>query len=162
MTGFVWPVALTAKITSPYGDRTAPVTGATTNHKGIDVSVPVGTSVAAAFDGVISKIGYSTGRGHYVVIDDGMGTQALYQHLSKAIGNIGDQIAAGQIIAKSGNSGISTGAHLHFEIFQNGLNVDPQAFNYSKEGSFLSGADGFIDKYWYWIIGALLLIGILK
>lgn len=177
MAGFVWPVAITNQITSAFGQRTSPTAGATSNHKGVDIAVPVGTSVAAAFDGVISKSGYSSARGNYIVIDDGNGTQALYQHLSQSLGAVGRKVTAGQVIAKSGNTGVSTGAHLHFEILKNGKNVNPQTFKYSGSGQGtltgisssssaaeekFSGILDMIEKYWYIIAGALLIVGIVK
>lgn len=184
MAGFVWPVAITNQITSAFGGRPSPTAGATSNHKGVDIAVPVGTSVAAAFDGVISKSGYSSARGNYIVIDDGNGTQALYQHLSQSLGAVGRKVTAGQVIAKSGNTGVSTGAHLHFEILKNGKNVNPQTFKYSGSGSGSfsgtsgkipssggsafekayknSGLEEIIEKYWYIIAGALLIVGIAR
>lgn len=161
MPGYVWPVALANKITSAFGSRTAPTSGASTNHKGIDISARIGTSVAAAFDGTISKIGYNALRGNYVVLDDGSGTQALYQHLSQALGAVGDKVAAGQIIAKTGDSGTTTGPHLHFEILKNGTSVDPQTFEYNSPGDS-DALEAIINKHWWMIAGALLLIGILK
>lgn len=119
----VWPVSEAARITSKYGYRTAPTAGASTFHKGVDISVVAGTPVKAATAGTI-KTGYNSTSGNWVSVT-GDGITTYYRHLTKATVKDGDKVSQGQQIALSGNTGISTGAHLHFETILNGEYKDP-------------------------------------
>jgi len=85
-------------------------------HYGIDWGVPTGSSVKAAASGVVTKAGWGTGYGKLVVIDHGNGVSTYYAHNSKFLVSVGDRVSQGQVIAYSGNTGRSTGPHLHFEI----------------------------------------------
>lgn len=128
MTNFVKP--LEGEITSAFGYRKAPVKGASTGHSGIDIGVSVGTSVKAIADGiVIAASGGMRGYGNGVFIDHGIinGKHIVseYGHLSEFCVRTGEKVKAGQIIAKSGNTGISTGPHLHLTIRENGVPVNP-------------------------------------
>lgn len=172
MSAYVWPV-LNGKITSLFGQRSAPAPGASVNHAGLDISVPAGSSVMAAASGVVSAAGFNSARGNFVEVGFGSGNKAIYQHLSDLGVKVGENVKAGQIIGKSGNSGISTGAHLHFELWENGRAVDPLKSSFlnkvtpSASGANLAGVDlsemtGVIKKYWYVVAGGLLVVAILK
>ena len=121
------------KITSEFGYRKAPTGGATTNHSGIDIAVPVGTPVKAIAEGkVIAANGGMRGYGNGVFIDHGLinGKQVIseYGHLSQFLVKVGDKVKQGNVIAKSGNSGISTGPHLHITIRENNIPVNPRKY----------------------------------
>jgi len=131
MTKYIKPVE--GKITSDFGYRKAPVQGATTNHSGIDIAVPVGTPVKAIADGkVVAANGGMRGYGNGVFIDHGIINEkhviSEYGHLSEFSVKVGDKIKQGQIIAKSGNSGTSSGPHLHLTIRENRIPVDPKKY----------------------------------
>lgn len=120
-------------ITSDFGYRTAPIKGASTGHSGIDIGVPVGTPVKSIADGtVVAANGGMRGYGNGVFIDHGMinGKRVVseYGHLNSFEVKVGDKVKAGQIIAKSGNTGISTGPHLHLTIRENNTPVDPKKY----------------------------------
>ena len=115
-----WPVSTSTKnfnrITSWYGYRDLTVSGNNvSNHKGIDIGVSY-VDVLSAGKGTVVTATYSNSYGYYVVIDHGGGVSTLYAHLSKLIVKKGDSVLAGQKIAVSGNTGWSTGPHLHFEL----------------------------------------------
>ena len=121
------------KVTSDFGYRTSPVAGATTNHSGIDIGVPIGTPIKAIANGiVIAANGGMRGYGNGVFIDHGIinGKRIVseYGHLSKFEVKAGDKVKQGQIIAKSGNTGISSGPHLHITIRENNVPVNPRKY----------------------------------
>ena len=103
------------KVTSQYGMRQHPIYHKRMSHNGIDLSVPVGTKVYAMMDGVVKRVGYDGRSGNFVVIDHG-DYQVCYCHLSKILVKTGDHVRAGQITSLSGNTGASTGAHLHYGL----------------------------------------------
>lgn len=115
---FIWPLPGSTRISSNFGPRNAPVPGASTFHRGLDIPASKGTKVIAADSGkvVVAKTGHNGGRGNYVVIDHGNGLGTLYQHLNKYIVTVGQSVKQGDKIAEVGNSGIGTGPHLHFEV----------------------------------------------
>lgn len=128
---FIKPVE--GKITSRFGYRAAPIKGASTGHSGIDIGVPIGTPVKSIADGiVIAANGGMRGYGNGVFIDHGMidGRHVVseYGHLSELGVKVGDKVEGGHVIAKSGNSGISTGPHLHLTIRENGVPVNPECY----------------------------------
>ena len=128
---YVKPVE--GKITSDFGYRIAPVLGATTNHSGIDIGVPIGTPVKAMADGTVTAAnGGMKGYGNGVFIDHGMinGKHVVseYGHLSSFDVKVGDKIKKGQQIAKSGNTGTSSGPHLHITIREDKIPVDPKKY----------------------------------
>ena len=102
-------------VTSQYGMRNHPIYHKKMAHNGIDLSVPVGTKVYAMMDGVVKRIGYDGRSGNYVVIDHG-DYQVSYCHLSKVLVKTGEHVRAGQTTCLSGNTGASTGAHLHYGL----------------------------------------------
>ena len=122
------PVANSFRITSPFGMRVHPVTGKKRMHKGVDFGTPFGTSVASAGDGKVVKAGTGNGYGNVVYIDHGNGVTTRYAHLSSFTVKPGDSVKAGQEIAKSGDSGLGSGPHLHFEVRQNDEAKDPLSF----------------------------------
>lgn len=113
------------RLTSSFGRRKAPKKGASTYHKGVDWAIPVGTNVYASCGGRVSKAGWGSGYGYVVYIDHEDGKQTRYGHLSKVKVSVGQYVKQGDRIALSGNTGISTGPHLHFEILVGGRQVDP-------------------------------------
>ncbi len=113
------------RISSGFGRRTAPKKGASTYHKGIDWATPVGTAVMASSGGVVERAGWGSGYGYVVYISHADGRQTRYGHLSKILVKPGDRVSQGQKIALSGNTGRSTGPHIHFEILENGAAVNP-------------------------------------
>lgn len=106
-------------ITSPFGIRWG------RRHTGIDIGMPTGTTVKAADGGKVVYSGYKGGYGNCIIIDHGGNIETLYAHNSKLLVKKGDKVFKGQTIAKSGNTGNSTGPHLHFEVRKNGTPVNP-------------------------------------
>jgi len=114
--------------TSGFGRRKAPKKGASTYHKGIDWAVPTGTAVYASCGGTVAKAGWGSGYGYVVYINHEDGRQTRYGHLSKVLVKAGQTVKQGERIALSGNTGVSTGPHLHFEILINGSQVNPLSY----------------------------------
>ena len=110
---------------SGFGRRKAPTKGASTYHKGIDWATPVGTAVMASSSGTVVKAGWGSGYGYVVYINHADGRQTRYGHLSKVLVSPGQTVSQGQKIALSGNTGVSTGPHVHFEILINNTQVNP-------------------------------------
>lgn len=128
-----WPTeANQTTISSGFGPRNSPTAGASSNHGGIDIAVGEGTNVYACMDGKVTVSQYSDSAGNYVQIDHGNGYVTKYMHNSQLKVSVGNKVTAGQLIALSGNTGISTGAHLHFQIEKNGEKVDPLSFKYDN------------------------------
>jgi len=120
---FIWP--LRGRLTSLFGPRIHPIFGTPDFHTGIDLAVPEGTEVHAAAAGKVSFAGERGGYGLLVVVEHGDGFSTYYAHLSRILVEAGQFVEQGQVIALSGNTGISTGPHLHFEIRRHGKPVDP-------------------------------------
>lgn len=137
---FLIPLANNPVITSPYGMRDDPFTGKRTMHYGIDYRASVGTDVFASQYGVVTKTGYSGGYGKYVVITHKNKYKTYYGHLSKISVKKNQFIQTGEKIAETGNTGRSTGPHLHFEIRYNNKPTNPEKMdNFGKEKpSFLT------------------------
>lgn len=127
-----WPTDGT-NITSEFGLRSQPTQGASTNHRGIDIGVPVGTNVYACESGKVTIASESQTAGNWVVIDHGNGYVSKYMHNSELKVSVGDQVEKGQVIALSGNTGISTGPHLHFQIEYQESPIDPMSFKYDND-----------------------------
>lgn len=113
------------RLTSKFGRRNRPTKGASTYHKGIDWATPVGTSIYASSAGTVTKAGWGRGYGYVIYIRHADGRETRYGHLSKVLVSAGQTVKQGQKIALSGNTGVSTGPHLHFEILIGGSQVDP-------------------------------------
>ena len=124
----VRPITSSARMSSGFGNRIHPVTGKSKFHKGMDFAAPIGTPIYATGNGVVTFSGWGTGYGRYVEVDHGNGTVTRYAHTSANYVNVGDTVYANQQIAAVGNTGRSTGAHLHYEVRQNGQAVNPQTY----------------------------------
>jgi murein DD-endopeptidase MepM/ murein hydrolase activator NlpD len=101
------------------------VAGATSNHRGIDIPCAQGSSVLAAASGIVTYVGYMGTAGNAVIIDHGNGYTTMYYHLSSFAVSTGQSVTAGQTIAYSGNTGATSGPHLHFAVRVNGTYVNP-------------------------------------
>lgn len=110
---------------SPYGYRTHPVAGESRFHYGVDLSADRGTPIVASRSGTVAMTTYDDSSGNYVVIDHLDGYRSVYMHMDKYIVTEGQFVVAGQIIGYCGNTGVSTGDHLHFGIYLNGQTVNP-------------------------------------
>ena len=121
-----WP--LRGPLSSFFGYRPDPFTGIRRFHAGIDIVTDTGTPVMAAMDGRVSDSGYNANYGNYVILNHAGGFQTLYGHLSSAGVALGAKIAQGSMIGVSGNTGYSTGPHLHFGLFRQGLPLNPLKF----------------------------------
>jgi murein DD-endopeptidase MepM/ murein hydrolase activator NlpD len=120
----IWPVE--GLLTSPFGERDHVMGGGGTQfHAGIDLSVPTGTPVQAAQEGVVVFAGYNGAYGKAVKVDHPNGFSTLYAHNSRILVHVGQTVKAGQVICLSGSTGRSTGPHLHFEVHKDGWPVDP-------------------------------------
>ncbi|MBA3036971.1 MAG: M23 family metallopeptidase [Desulfobacterium sp.] len=115
-------------ITSTFGYRTSPFTGLREFHKGIDIAAPGGTPIIATANGVVSEAGYLGSLGNAIVINHGYGMVTCYGHASKILKKPGSFVKRGEIIARVGNTGRSTGAHVHYEIHHNGIPVNPSNY----------------------------------
>lgn len=113
------------RLSSRFGRRSAPTKGASTYHKGVDWATPIGTAVMASSTGTVARAGWGSGYGYVVYINHADGKQTRYAHLSKVLVSSGQKVSQGDKIALSGNTGVSSGPHVHFEILVNGKQVDP-------------------------------------
>ncbi|MEM3452830.1 MAG: M23 family metallopeptidase [Candidatus Hadarchaeum sp.] len=118
-----WP--LEGAITSPFGRRIHPLFGTVSFHTGVDIGAPWGAPIRSAGAGLVVAAGYVKGYGLTVVIDHGQDEMTLYGHCSELLVKEGDEVMAGQVIAREGSTGFSTGPHLHFEVRIKGEAVDP-------------------------------------
>jgi murein DD-endopeptidase MepM/ murein hydrolase activator NlpD len=119
-----WPVEGT--LTSLFGTRDHVMGGGSAQfHAGIDIAVPVGTPVQAAYDGIVVFAGYNGAYGKAVKLEHVNGYSTLYAHNARLLVHVGQTIKAGQVICLSGSSGRSTGPHVHFEVHKDGWPVDP-------------------------------------
>lgn len=134
MLELAWPVQEDHRLTSPYGYRTHPVLGTRKLHNGVDLAVPVGTVIVAAQDATVSVAGEDNVNGKYIVLDHGYGVKTSYCHLSELEVEGGDDVDRGQEIALSGNTGRSTGPHLHFVLRIGKQTVDPERFRPEDSG----------------------------
>ncbi len=116
------------RVTSGFGRRTDPFRRRAAFHNGIDFAAAPGTAVHATADGIVARAAYSKDYGNLVLIDHGNGCSTLYAHNERLLVRAGEPILAGQPIALVGSSGRSTGPHLHFEVRQDGVRVDPQDY----------------------------------
>ena len=119
-------------LSSSYGYRHDPFTGASAMHAGLDFPGPLGTPILAAAPGKVAFVGRRSGYGNVVEVDHGQGIMTRYAHLSDFNTSVGARVAAGQQIAKMGSTGRSTGSHLHFEVRLNGVAVNPRRFLEAK------------------------------
>ena len=115
-------------VSSHFGYRNDPFTGKVTLHKGLDVAGPIGTPVHAPAAGVVSYVGYEPGYGKIVSIDHGFGVVTRFAHNSKIFVKVGQQVARRDKISAIGNTGRSSGPHVHYEVRVNGIPVDPKNY----------------------------------
>jgi murein DD-endopeptidase MepM/ murein hydrolase activator NlpD len=122
---FMWPVY--GYLTSLYGYRASPFTGARQFHSGIDIGAAMGTPIRAAMGGRVIVVAYDDSYGNYVVITHHGGYRTLYGHMNVVRVKPGAYVAAGERIGEVGSTGRSTGPHLHFTVYKNGVTVNPRA-----------------------------------
>jgi murein DD-endopeptidase MepM/ murein hydrolase activator NlpD len=122
-TPSVWPVR--GWVTSPFGNRTSPFSGILKFHEGMDIAAQTGTPVVAPADGVVIKAGFGSGYGNMVELSHGYGIKTIFAHNSRLNVKAGQRVKRGDVISYVGDSGSSTGPHLHYEVRVNGLPVNP-------------------------------------
>ncbi len=121
----IWPFPASTYPSCGFGPRVSPTGGASSDHKGIDLAAPAGNSVLAAQSGTVVESSYHSLSGNYIVLQHDNGMMTRYHHLSASKVSVGDTVKTGDTIGLSGNTGVSTGAHLHFELHIDGVAVDP-------------------------------------
>lgn len=121
----IWPLPGDGRVYSKFGPRKAPLPGASTYHKGVDIGGEYGAQIVAVLAGTVSRVAYSWDGGNHVIIDHGNGLQTKYLHCSKTLVQQGDFVMQGEVIGLVGSTGVSTGPHLHFGVMINGTHVDP-------------------------------------
>jgi len=126
-----WPAA--GKISSGFGMREHPRFGDRRMHTGIDITLPRGTPLHATADGVVSFADRSGGNGNIVVIEHGHGLSTVYAHNSRNSVKPGQTVKRGEVIAYSGATGVTTGPHVHYEVWRNGQSVNPEPFLEGKK-----------------------------
>jgi murein DD-endopeptidase MepM/ murein hydrolase activator NlpD len=124
------PVA--GRITSAFGMRMHPLMRYFRMHKGIDIGAPHGTPIHAAMDGVVASAGRNAGYGNFVKLAHASGLASGYGHLSRIAVRSGTRVRAGQVIGYVGSTGMSTGPHLHWEVWRNGASVNPRSITFSR------------------------------
>jgi len=122
------PVPSGGIISSSFGVRRHPVYGVFRQHWGVDLTASYNANIVAAASGTVITSAYSTSYGNYIVISHGNGWTTLYAHLNSRKVSVGDTVARGQLIGLAGSTGVSTGAHLHFEVSINGQRDDPAKY----------------------------------
>jgi murein DD-endopeptidase MepM/ murein hydrolase activator NlpD len=122
-TPSIWPAQ--GWLTSTMGPRTDPLTGGADYHSGLDIAGDKGQPVYATAAGVVTQAGYSGGYGNLIVIDHGFGLETRYGHLSSFLAHTGDHVKRGEMIARLGSTGRTTGNHLHYEVMANGRLLNP-------------------------------------
>ena len=134
----IWPTLGTSYITSPYGSRLHPIQGVIKNHDGIDIGGSTGDPVYAAADGIVIYSAFNTGGyGNMIMIDHGLNSEGvkivtLYAHGNKLLKSVGETVKQGDTIMEMGSTGNSTGPHVHFEVRENGTDVDPKLYLSAK------------------------------
>jgi murein DD-endopeptidase MepM/ murein hydrolase activator NlpD len=136
-------------LSSGFGYRTSPITGGREFHEGVDIANRIGTPIHATADGIVAFVGKENGFGNVIKIDHGHGILTLYGHLSKIKAKLGAKVKRGNIIATMGNTGRSTGPHVHYEVRLNGVPVNPSNYimelaHRSKKGNAHSSTAPFL------------------
>ncbi len=132
----LWPVPGYHQVTSGFGPRNAPLAGASTMHNGIDIAAPIGARVVAPWDGTVKSVYSNAGGGNQLIIEHDNGHRTGYAHLDSTLVAPGQRVTRGQDVAKVGNTGNSTGPHLHFTVRPPSLtglaaHIDPASLNYA-------------------------------
>jgi murein DD-endopeptidase MepM/ murein hydrolase activator NlpD len=130
-----------ARMTSGFGMRFHPVLGYSRMHQGTDFGAPTGTPILASADGTVVLAGWGGGYGNVVVLDHGKGLRTRYAHMSRIGVRNGQRVSQGQSIGAVGSTGLSTGPHLHYEVWQNGKPIDPRTAKFFGGSTQLGGAD---------------------
>jgi murein DD-endopeptidase MepM/ murein hydrolase activator NlpD len=120
---FVWPIS--GRRTSAFGCRNDPFTGVRSYHAAMDIAAPTGTAVRVSSDGRVSSVGYNAVYGNFIIITHSREYQTMYAHLNRVLVKTGSYVDQGTIIARSGNTGRSTGPHLHFAVYKNKRAINP-------------------------------------
>lgn len=137
-SGAHFPTLHGTRINSPYGIRHFRL------HRGVDLHISIGDSIVAAYPGKVVVSKYNRrGYGHYVMLEHANGTRTLYGHLKKRLVNVGDMVEGGQLVGWGGNTGRSSGPHLHFEIRYGEVNIDPATVFNLEEGTLLENSNQF-------------------
>jgi murein DD-endopeptidase MepM/ murein hydrolase activator NlpD len=125
----LYPVEMQyARKSSGFGRRGAPVKGASTNHKGVDLAAPIGTPIYVTGDGVVTRAGWANGYGKVVYVDHGNGIETRYAHMSGFATEAGTPVRKGDLIGYVGSTGRSSGPHLHYEVRIDGVAQNPNGF----------------------------------
>ena len=135
-----WPLPEAVRITSPFGVREDPVLGVRRLHAGVDLGTPVGTEVRAVAAGVVRRASSDGVNGRILVLDHGRGVTTIYCHNDELLVGDGERVARGQVISRSGNTGRSTGPHLHYQLDLAGQAVDPLRYRAGHPRLAPSGA----------------------
>ena len=128
--GFTVPVA-DARLSSGFGMRFHPILGFSRMHQGVDLAAPYGTPIVAAAEGIVRFAGAHGGYGNFVQIQHGGGMGTGYGHMSGIVVRVGESVRQGELIGYVGSTGMSTGPHCHFEVYQGGVAVDPQTAQFA-------------------------------
>ncbi|GAB3485482.1 peptidoglycan DD-metalloendopeptidase family protein [Marinomonas epiphytica] len=145
-----WPTSKQYRISSPFNkNRLHPITGRHAPHNGVDLATPIGTKVLATGNGIVTRVANHKYAGKYLVLDNTGPYSTRFLHLSKILVNKGERVKRGQVIALSGNTGRSTGAHLHYELHFKGQAVNPmtakipteQSISNDQKGLFLANVE---------------------
>ncbi len=126
--GLAWPVPEHTRISSPFGYRISPVLGVRKLHTGVDLAVREGSEVRAVADGTVRRASEDGVNGRVLIIDHGQGVTTAYCHNSELLVARGQRVGRGELIARSGNTGRSTGPHLHYQLALSAQPVDPLRF----------------------------------
>jgi len=137
-SGLLKPVP--GRVTSNYGMRRHPILGYSRMHKGLDFKAGYGTPIYAVTDGTVQMAGRNGGHGNYVRLGHGNGLQTGYSHMSRIAVSNGQHVRRGQVIGYVGSTGLSTGPHLHYEMYRNGQNVNPSGVDFVTRAQ-LSGRE---------------------
>jgi len=127
ITPSIWP-SDSRRVTSEFGYRIDPISKRASFHSGLDISADMNTPVQATADGVVESTGYDRAPGNHIMISHPSGLKTHFMHLNKILVQEGDVIKKGDIIALSGNTGRSTGPHIHYEIIKDGISIDPTPY----------------------------------
>jgi murein DD-endopeptidase MepM/ murein hydrolase activator NlpD len=140
--GLAWPAPDSNPISSGFGARTDPMLGARAIHTGVDLPMPVDSPVRATGPGVVRRASEDGMNGRVLIVDHGRGVTTAYCHNDRLLVRAGEDIRRGEEVALSGNTGRSTGPHLHYQIEIGGHPVDPLAFRPTRARTQLAGAGG--------------------